>query len=49
MKEEMIDNIMGIIIKNSEGITENLTDGSAGYAERVYLNLVKKELEELTF
>lgn len=44
---DLKDNIMGIIVKNSEGVTENLNNRQAGYADRVYLNSVEQELKDL--
>ena len=44
VEEVTVDAIMGIIIKNSVGMTCTDKAGDCGYANGVYLNNVKEEL-----
>ena len=42
-REEGIENVIGALIAHSEGITRNF-DGSVAYADRVYINTLRKDL-----
>lgn len=47
MREEQIEQIIDLIVQNSEKVINGLNGGRPEYAEQVYLNLLRKDLLKL--